>query len=300
MKYYNYFCYSARQYSSPTSLCGHIFTSYSGRTASGQNTQRFLFILSTGRAASTTLLAMINRLPNVRIGGENNNELYIASQLETNLKKLGFGGLRSKVPPKPPNSAWFHNTIPEQAMACTIQKVLQTINPPPEEIQQQIISNNSSGRGMLGINLEDYETLQIIGAKMIRIQRGNWTALEASEFFKYNFPCAKYIINTRSDIDSQVASQKHTFKRKEDLDLATFDNIKHENDFLAQFTQYMGDETARMIYMEEWTKNVTQFNEAVEWLGFRNCQFDKVLHNNKNGYEHDKTPINVGSGCLAP
>ena len=107
--------------------------------------QRFLFILSTGRAASTTLLAMINHLPNVRIGGENNNELYIASQLESNLKIQGFGGLRSKVPPRPPNSAWFHNTIPEQAMACTIQKVLQTINPPPEKIQQQIISNNSSG-----------------------------------------------------------------------------------------------------------------------------------------------------------
>ena len=137
---------------------------------------------------------------------------------------------------------------------------------------------------------------------MIRIQRGGkWTALEASEFFKYNFPCAKYIINTRSDIDSQAASQKHNLKVFKDLDLATLDsNIKHENDFLSQFTQYMGEETARMIYMEEWTKNVTQLNEVVQWLGFRNCQFDKVLHNNKNGHRGDKTPIHVGSGCLAP
>ena len=55
-----------------------------------------------------------------------------------------------------------------------------------------------------------------------------------------------------------------------------------------------------MIYMEEWTKNVTQLNEVVEWLGFRNCQYDKVLHNNKNGYEGDESPIDLGRGCLSP
>eukprot|EP00986_Skeletonema_menzelii_P008910 scaffold3907_cov79-Skeletonema_menzelii.AAC.1 len=98
---------------------------------------------------------------------------------------------------------------------------------------------------------------------MILIQNGKWTALEASEFFKYNFPCAKYIINTRSDIDSQVVSQNRVFGKEDNIE-RFFNNIKKENDFLAQFTQYMGEETARMIYMEEWTKNVMQLNEAVE------------------------------------
>ena len=237
---------------------------------------------------------MINHLPNVRVGGENYNELYIASQLETNMNSLDFDRLRSKVHARAPNDAWFHNEIPKQAMACTIQKVLQTINPPPKKIQQQIIRGNRTS----GLNLDDYETSQIIGAKMIQIKSGKWTALEASEFFKYNFPCAKYIINTRLDIDSQVASQNKVFQMEDDV--VSHDNIKHENDFLTQFAQYMGEETARMIYMEEWTKNVTQLNEVVEWLGFHNCQYDKVLHNNKNGYEGDKSPIDVGSGCLAP
>ena len=257
--------------------------------------QRFLFILSTGRAASTTLLGMINRLPNVRIGGENNNQLFIASQLETNLKKKNFGGgLRSKVPARPLDNAWFHYEVPEQAMACTIQKVLQTINPPPLEIQQQII--NSSSNGTSGMNLDDYETSQIIGAKMIRIQRGNkWTALEASEFFKYNFPCAKFIMNTRLDIDSHVASHDKNLRVH-----ATNKTIKKENDFLAEFAQHMGEEIARMIYMEEWTNNVTQLNEVVEWLGFSNCKYDKLLRNNKNGYQGDKSHIDVGSGCRAP
>ena len=258
--------------------------------------QRFLFILSTARAASTTLLDMINHLPNVRVGGENNNTLYVASKIETNLMLQGFDGLRSKVRARAPQKAWFHNEIPEQAMACTVQKVLQTINPPPEKIQQQIISSDGSGAN--GVTLDDYETSQIIGAKMIRIQGGNWTALEASGFFKYNFPCAKYIINTRLDVGSQVASRKQNLKKM--ADIGTHDQIKRQNDFLAQFTEYMGEEMARMIYMEEWTKNVTQLNEVVEWLGFRNCQYDKVLHNNKNGYEGDESPIDLGRGCLSP
>lgn len=255
--------------------------------------QRFLFILSTGRAASTTLLGMINHLPNVRIGGENNNILHTASEIESKLEASFFGGLRSKVPARPPNSAWFHNEIPEQAMACTFQKVLQTINPPPEEIQQQII--NSSSNGTTGMNLDDYETSQIIGAKMIRIQEGKWTALEASEFFKYNFPCAKFIMNTCLDIDRQAASQSKNLQAQ-----ATNKTIKKENDFLAQFAQHMGEEMARMIYMEEWTNSVAKLNEVVEWLGFSNCQYDKVLHNNKNGFYRDESPVDVGSGCRAP
>jgi len=260
--------------------------------------QRFLFILSTGRAASTALLLdMINRLPNVRVGGENNNTLYIASKLETNLEMLGFAGLRSKVPARPHFEAWFHHEIPEQAMACTIQKVLQTINPPPEEIQQQIINSDSSERS--AIALDRYETSQILGAKMIRVQRGNWTALQASKFFNYNFPCAKYIINTRLNTDNQVASQKNTFKVPTPLEELQ-DGIKRQNDFLTQFAQYMSEDKARLIYMEEWTNNVTQLNEVVEWLGFRNCQYDKVLHNNKDGYHHDDSSIDLGGGCLAP
>ncbi len=179
-------------------------------------------------------------------------------------------------------------------MACTIQKVLKTINPPPEEIQQQIIS----GGGISGMNnLDDYEASQIIGAKMIRIQYGNWTALEASEFFKYNFPCAKFIMNTRLDIDSHAASQTKAFGLNKPL---TNEAVKKENDFLVQMTQYMGEEMARLIFMEEWTNNVTHLNEVVEWLGFSNCQYDKVLHNNKNGYQADKSHFDVGSGCRAP
>lgn len=254
--------------------------------------QRFLFILSTGRAASTTLLDMINHLPNVRLGGENNNALYFLSLLETQIGELGYINLlsRSKMRAVPHNKAWFHEEIPEQATACTFQKLLHTINPPSAEIQQQIIS---SGSGMGGITLDDYETSQIIGAKMIRLPLGKWTAWEASEFFKYYFPCAKYIINTRSNTDKQLASQTK-------VGWKGGSNITHENDFLRRFAQYMSEDAARSIYMEEWTTNVTKFNELVEWLGFQNCHCDNVLHNNKNRYQGDETPVDFGVDCRAP
>ena len=242
----------------------------------------------------------MNRLPNVRVGGENNNLLYFASLLE---KEYGNGNspggkkvLPSQLRAVPHDQAWFHEEIPEQAMACTFQKVLHTINPPPKEIQQQIISSGS-GMGMGGITLDDYETSQIIGAKMIRIPHGNWTAWEAYEFFKYNFPCAKYIINTRLNSTEQVDSQHKLWGNLE----KSRQRVKQHNDFLGKFAHYMSEDTARLIYMEEWTKNATKFNEVVEWLGFQNCHSDKVVHNNKNGgYEGDETPIDFGVDCRAP
>jgi len=268
--------------------------------------QRFLFILSTGRAASTTLLGMINHLPNVRLAGENNNTLYVASLLEKNLHGQGFANLRTKVPAR--DGAWFHHSIPKQSMACTIQKVLQTINPPPEEVQQQIVRNESSG----ALALDGYDSSQIVGAKMIRIQKGKWKPLEAAEFFKYNFPCAKYIVNTRLDKEAQATSHLQypklptrdtstqvKYVHESTLE-ETVDKLKREDGFLSEFAQHMDAYQARLIYMEDWVNNVTHLNEVVEWLGFRNCQYDKVLHNNANGYEQDKSLLEVGGGCQAP
>ena len=183
-------------------------------------------------------------------------------------------------------------------MACPIQKILQTINPPPEEVQQQIIRDESSGV----LALDGYDSSQIVGAKMIRIQNGKWKPLEAAEFFKYNFPCAKYIVNTRLDKEAQAASRLRYLKKLGSNSTLeeTVDKLKREDGFLSEFVQHMDAHQARLIYMEDWVKNVTHLNEVVEWLGFRNCQYDKVLHNNANGYEQDKSLLEVGGGCQAP
>ena len=60
-------------------------------------------------------------------------------------------------------------------MACPIQKVLPTINPHPKKTLQGI---NQMGKD----NLDEYEASKFVGAKMIRVQRGDWSADEAAEF----------------------------------------------------------------------------------------------------------------------
>lgn len=123
--------------------------------------------------------------------------------------------------------------------------------------------------------------------------------LEAAEFFKYNFPCAKYIVNTRLDKEAQANSRLQYFRSPGTLE-ETVDKLKRQDVFLSEFAQHMDAYQARLIYMEDWVNNVTHLNEVVEWLGFRNCQYDIVLHNNANGFEQDKSLLEVGGGCQAP
>ena len=222
--------------------------------------------------------------------------MYIASLLEKNLKKTqNFSGLRSKVKAER-SGAWLHHEIPEQAMACTIQKVLHTMNPPPIDIQNKI------GFGQLDgfRSVEEYDSSQIIGAKMIRIQEGDWSPAEAVDFFNYNFPCAKFIINTRSNIDDMARSQKTFFKRENRHKnySQVHDELEKENQFLHMFAKEMGSSKSRLIFMGEWTANVTALNEVVEWAGFQNCRFNSTFHHNKNGYNTDKkSVIGLGDKC---
>ena len=227
----------------------------------------------------------------VRISGENHGILYEASRLETTLHgKVGFNSLRSRVKSRPPHSAFFHHDIPVQAMACTIQRVLSTLNPPPGEILDQLV-NNHFGVNEGGRTVEEYDNSQIIGAKMIRIQTRFPTSDEAVDFFNYNFPCAKFIVNTRSNIDEQLQSQKKYFKPADQFDL------EKQNQFLYSFAAGLGMDKARLIFTEEWTQNVTALNEVLEWVGFQHCQFRNILHHNQNGYHPDKKTAIKLLGC---
>lgn len=120
----------------------------------------------------------LNTIPKFRMSGENENKLFITSQLESNLHKDNrfvdekeFSG-----------GAWRHNAIPSQAMACpTMQQILSIIDPPPHETLMQLNPGHPS--------FEEHEASSIIGAKMIRIQSGTWKANEAVAYFQKNFPC---------------------------------------------------------------------------------------------------------------
>jgi len=255
----------------------------------GPCNQRFIFIAASGRSGSTSLLYMINSLPNVRLSGENNGELNVASLVESNL--MSHKKFR---PGKSWKGAWLHNAIPEQALACPIQHIFKTINPPDMDTSMQVNRNTP---------LSLFDPSVILGLKTIRLFELNSVKLtpkEASDFFKRNFPCSKVIVNIRCNVTAQVISREHLqWEEPNATDSTALQDINQE---LKEFAQWLGPEMGKLIQMEDWTTNVTVMNQVVEWLGFKECAFNAILHENKNAsYKRDRaTRPSLGPRCRAP
>lgn len=263
-----------------TTFCPHATCRHNSPIC-GPCNQRFIFIAATGRSASTTLLSMMNFLPNVRLSGENHGELNIASMVESNLlNRTTLNILKDKGNNAGP---WRHNTIPEQSLACPIQHIFKTINPPD----------------MKTFNVSSlFDPSMILGHKTIRMFEYSTTVQltpkEMSDFLKRNFPCSKVIINIRSNLDTQIKSREH-------LQWPIDQNLKYVNQQHQEFAQWLGPDMGRLIYMEDWTSNVTVLNQVVEWLGFQDCVFDKIVHENDKGYNSDTTTTpHLGPLCRAP
>ena len=238
--------------------------------------QRFLFIVGTGRAGSTSLLRLFNELPNVRLSGENYNEFRKASELSTNLFEskedmFHYG--------KHQDGPFLHNAIPKGSFGCLMQDLHRFMNPPPLAIQE---------RGLV----DSYDSERILGMKTIRLHQ-DWSALKAATFFKENFPCSKFVVNIRSDLESQLASF-------ESLNWSSVneEKIKKANRFYKNFVKEMGEESATLIDMKKWKNDVEIINNAVKWLGYRDCEFDTTFHENSGGYGRDEgTTVKLGSKC---
>ena len=253
--------------------------------------KRFLFIVATGRSGSTSLLKMLNHLPNVRLSGENNGELFVASRLISNLKYPSKKGsiLDDK---EQVDGPWMHNIIPTQSMACPLQQIVSTLNPPPTEVLQAV---NQTGRE----SYEQHEESFIIGMKTIRIQNKQWGPFQAAEFFRQNFPCSRVIVNYRSDIDIQVESRRGVGWGNGNGGVIR-SSIEKENDFLSQFASELGPDMAHVLDMTKWTNDIGILNELLEWLGFEGCNFQSTLHDNNGGYRIDRSKVNLGAYCHYP
>lgn len=247
--------------------------------------RRFLFILATGRSGSTTLLKMFDSLPGVRLAGENLNELYLAAQLYKNIKHdnhfvndmwVAKGRyMKPKI-----DGPFQHNALPIGALSCVSQHLVSALNPPelPEDT----------------FEMED-DSKTILGMKLIRIQRGDWKPSEAATFLKENFPCARYIVNVRTDIEEQVDSYKNNFH----WDVPS-DTLKNETEFLQKLHVELGH-SSYQLNMEEWIDNPRILNKVLDWLGYENCKFNTILHENHDGYEIDtEHTLDLGANCIYP
>mmetsp|Transcript_93 Transcript_93/g.125 ORF Transcript_93/g.125 Transcript_93/m.125 type:complete len:345 (+) Transcript_93:110-1144(+) len=252
--------------------------------------QRFLFIVSTGRSGSTTLLTLLNQLPNVRLSGENNGQLHVLANIESNIKsKLQENHDINQGP-------FLHNSIPSQAMACPMQEVMYTINPPPHLVQESV---NVTDRP----SILEYDKNKIFGCKTIRLQRDNFGKKPQSvaTFFKRNFPCSKFVINYSSNVAKQAQSQQQYLKKVNELDLDSIkETIKKEIQFLRDFKSHFNNQVVRIIDFNKWSKNITKLNFLVEWMGFKNCQLDRIPHENHNGFKKDGETVVFGPQCQFP
>jgi len=274
--------------------------------------RRYLFIISTARAGSTTLLQMFNSLPNVRLSGENNGELFIASLLQTNLRAidqenavLDDNGTA--------DGAWIHNKIPSQAMACPVQHVANTLNPPPAKILHSVNETTKP-------SIVEYDDSKIFGMKTIRIHLNktkvlgpthsirihtDWQPEEAADFFKINFPCSRILVNIRSDLTGLANSVTSTngFEAKgstlepNDMFPIIIDRFKKANQFLRSFATIVGTDSGMLLDMNEWSKDISQLNDLLKWMGYVDCNFQTILHVNRNGYDKDKTKLHLGDKC---
>lgn len=246
--------------------------------------RKFLIIIATGRSGSTTLTNMLDLLPDVRMAGENNGHLLFGLQALENLKNTRNFKLRSK---ETVTGAWKHHAIPEGSISCPIQNMFENMNPPPPEVLS------------LRKGFDDSDT--IIGFKTVRFhdKRFGDSFERSTDFLMEAFPCAKFIINIRGDIDSQIRSWENAFGSKMEED-----EIRTYNTRLEKVADRLGPNRARMIDMSEWSKEdgsgLHVLNDLLDWMGFQGCQYDKLLHSNKDGYAQDGTRVNLGKKCRAP
>lgn len=254
--------------------------------------RRYLFIIATGRSGSTTLLKMFNQLPNVRLSGENWNVLYHASSLtkvfqshpenfidEAMVKEGRF--MHKAVQSGP----FQHNAMPVGSIACVIQSLASYLNPPPMDPEH------------LPIDEED-EAGKILGMKIIRFQQPDWKPQRAERFLRESFPCARFIINIRSDIEKQGKSVVSAFG-KDDL-YEAMESINSQTNFLKELAHRLGNNKARLIDMSKWKNDVSILNNIINWLGFKGCQFKDVIHENHDNYGSDSREIDLGKYCRLP
>jgi len=244
--------------------------------------RKFLIIIATGRSGSTTLTNMIDLLPGVRMAGENNGHLAFGYHEMENLEETEDFKLHSR---KEIVGAWRHHPIAEQSTSCPIQHMFEIMNPPSEHV--------------LNLRTGFDDSNAIIGFKTIRFHdetQFGTTYEQSVEFLMKTFPCARFIINIRGDVEAQKSSWFKAFGTEMDGNI-----IRGVNRRLENIAAYLGQERARLVDMSEWSQKngsgLYVLNEMIEWLGFKGCQFPSLLHSNKDGYGVDFQKYSLGDHC---
>jgi hypothetical protein len=204
---------------------------------------QYAIILATGRSGSTTLLEMINQLDGFDIGGEHDGQLNVLYDLHQVFEESKrYRHVKSQVHE---GSAWYNRELPSSHFFCWAQSWFQLTS----GWKPQYLPHN------------------IHGFKEIRYNR-----TVVLDFIHEVFPCAKYIVNMRRDLEAQHRS---FFKVNESMA-----QLRAHNDVLLNFVQTYPSQTY-IMYLEDYDK-VNLWNDLFAWLDRSNCKAKMVLHANAN------------------
>lgn len=263
-------CPNATCYNSPVCLpCQH----------------RFLIEMATARSGSTSVLHMLRQLPHVRMAGENNNALFSIHEMLKNTLEYPMWKAGAET-----SGAWGHGRVGPGDMACPAQHMIEAINPP--------LAREQSLRGEVSHGLLGNDPNTIFGFKTIRYHK-MWEKddmIDAAAFIKTYFPCSRIVINYRSDLEQQSHSvlwNSNPEKSKETL--AGFNNRLHT------LAELLGHDMAYVMDGAEWQSregNGTQaFDRLAYWLGYRDCKFSRIAHDNIKNLNIDSAEIELGPRC---
>merc|ERR1712151_928060 len=167
---------------------------------------------------------------------------------------------------------WGHNKYPPEYLSCAAQKFVTALNPPKKFV-----------------NRKDPDTL--IGFKELRID-----TLRQVEFLLTHFPCSRFIFNVRSDPLSLKFSQKKWLNNDNLLDSSEKVPLVHR-----YMRQRLGPSRVYFMDMVEWSEGEgKEFNDLANWLGYENCVFPTVLHDNlvvQNKWMKDKDRFTLDKDC---
>lgn len=232
------------------------------------------------------------------MSGENNNALNLIRTMMNQITKSPF----QMKPPVSKLNAWSRNPMPDGSLACVSQHMIEAITPP-------IFANGTVADAEAQAN-------EIIGFKTIKLAKtlNDGQAPEVAHFLKSHFPCARYLINYRTEVDKQAESRRETFQLKANISEIEKMLVK-DMQFLDTINELLGDQSM-VLDSSKWTKDVNVLNEAVEWLGFEGtCAFPRLLGLNTGptkgkdigasrsligqpkGFQHSFTHLELDSKC---
>ena len=150
--------------------------------------------------------------------------------------------------------AWYHPNIDTKGILCTMQLYVK-----------QIIGEYS------------VSSAKIIGFKEIR-----HTTDEQLQFFRVLFPCARYIVNTRNDLQAQSRSGHHH------RDNISINILRNNTRNILKWAENVPNSEKSLFYLSTESLSVRQFNRLLDWVGVRGCSVIGLHHShNGSSYDHD-------------